>query len=101
MICTDYNKIKRVTFKVPDMMTDKAEEKVIEKFNAINALKDKIADLRMEASKLEQEQRKLEKEWNDIYPLLDIEFETYEKEEIHENVYVGFNFGTDINKHLH
>ena len=98
---TDYTKIKKVTFKVPDMMTENAEQEVIKLFNNIKALKDKISELRMEASKLENDLRVLEVKWNALSLLMDIEYETKEKEEVHQDIYVGFNFGTDINKHLH
>lgn len=101
MIYTDYENIKKVTFKVPDMMTDKAEEEVINLFNSIKALKDEISELRMTATKKDKELKVLQDKWNLLLPLLDIEFETKEKEEIHQDIYVGFNFGTDVNKHLH
>ena len=101
MIYTDYTEIKKVTFKVPDMMTENAEQEVIKLFNDIKALKNKISELRMEASKLENDLRVLEVKWNALSMLMDIEYETKEKEEVHQDIYVGFNFGTDINKHLH
>lgn len=101
MIYTDYTKIKKVTFKVPEMMEANAEEEVIRLFNNIQALKDEISDLRMEATKKDKDLKVLEGKWNLLLPLLDIEYETKEKEEVHQDIYVGFNFGTDINKHLH
>lgn len=101
MIYTDYEHIKKVSFKMPDMMTDKAEKEVINLFNNIKALKDKISELRMEATKKDKELKVLQEKWNLLLPLLDIEYATGEKEEIHQDIYVGFNFGTDVNKHLH
>ena len=101
MIYTDYTRIKKVTFKVPEMMEANAEEEVIKLFNNIKSLKDKISDLRMEATLKDKDLKVLEEKWNLLLPLLDIEYETEEKEEIHENIYVGFNFGTEINKHIH
>lgn len=101
MIYTDYEHIKKVTFKVPDMMTENAEKEVITLFNNIREMRDKISDLRMEATKLDKDLKVLEEKWNLLLPLLDIEYETKEKEEVHQDIYVGFNFGTDVNKHLH
>lgn len=98
---TDYTKIKKITFKVPEMMSPSAEEEAINLFNSIRELKDEISDLRMAADQKEKELKVLESKWNILNPLLDIEYETKEKEEIHQDIYVGFNFGTEINKHLH
>lgn len=101
MIYTDYNKIKKVTFKVPKLMHEGAEEEVIGLFNDINNLKDHIADLREEASKLETKLKALEATWLCISPLLDIEYETEEGEDIHDDVNISFNFSADINKNVH
>ena len=101
MIYTDYTEIKKVTFKVPDMMTENAEQEVIKLFNDIKALKDKISELRMEASKLEKDLGVLEAKWNILSPLLDVEYATKEKEDIQQTVNIGFNFGTEVNKHIH
>lgn len=98
---TDYTKIKKVTFKVPEMMEANAEEEVIRLFNDIQALKDEISDLRMEATKKDKDFKVLEEKWNLLLPLLDIEYETKEKEEVKGEINVGFNFGTEINKHIH
>lgn len=101
MIYTDYTQIERVTFKVPDMMTENADQEVIQLFNNIRDLKDKISNLRMEATKKDKELKVLQEKWNLLLPLLDIEYATKEKEDIQQTINVGFNFGTDINKHLH
>ena len=101
MIYTDYTKIKKVTFKAPEMMKTNAEEEVINLFNSIRVLKDEISDLRMTASEKEKNLGVLEAKWNLLLPLLDIEYATEEKEEVHGTINVGFNFGTDVNKHIH
>lgn len=101
MIYTDYTKIKKVTFKVPELMSENAEAEAIKLFNDIRELKDKISDLRMEASNLEKNLKVLEAKWNILSSLLDIEFETGEKEDIQQTVNIGFNFGTEVNKHIH
>ena len=101
MIYTDYEHIKKVTFKVPDMMTENAEKEVINLFNSINELKKEISDLRMEATCLDKDLKVLEEKWNLLLPLLDIEYETKEKEEVKGEINIGFNFGTEVNKHIH
>ena len=101
MIFTDYTKIKRVNFKIPELMSDTAQEEVIALFNEIKTLKDKISDLRMEALSLEPKLKEKEKKWQAISSLIDIEYETFEKDVINNPIYVGFNFGTEINKHIH
>lgn len=101
MIYTDYTQIERVTFKIPDMMTENADQEVIQLFNNIRDLKDKISNLKMEATKKDKELKVLQEKWNLLLPLLDIEYATKEKEDIQQTINVGFNFGTDINKHLH
>ena len=82
-------------------MTNKAEEEVINLFERIKALKDEISGLRMEALKKDKELKILQDKWSLILPLLDIEYAMKEKEEVKEEINVGFNFGTEINKHLH
>lgn len=98
---TDYTKIKKITFKVPEMMSPSAEEETINLFNSIRELKDEISDLRMAADQKEKELKVLESKWNILNSLMDIEYETIEKEEVKGEINVGFNFGTDINKHIH
>ena len=101
MIYTDYTKIKKVHFKVPELLKDDAEEKVINLFDSIKVLKDDIATLRMEITEREKKLLELEDQWTILSALLDIEFETEEKAEVHQDVNIGFNFHSDINKKIH
>jgi phage shock protein A len=101
MIYTDYTKIKKISFKVPELVNEKAEEEVINLFNRIKALKDDISSLRMEATEKEKQLQVLEEKWNILSALLDIEFDTKEKAEVHQDVNIGFNFHSDINKKIH
>jgi len=101
MIYTDYTKIKRVNFKVPELMNEQAEEEVINLFNRIKALDDEISSLRMEATNKEKQLQALKEKWSMFSSLLDIEFDTKEKEEVHQDVNIGFNFHSDINKKIH
>lgn len=101
MIYFDYTKIKDIKFKFPELMGENSKSEILMLFERIANLKNTISDLRMEATEREKTLKELEKEWNTILPLLDIEFETKEKEEVHGEINIGFNFGTEVNKHIH
>lgn len=101
MLVTDYNNIKKVTSKVPELTKENIEESTIKLFNNIKALREKIYTLRDEISKYEKSLKDLISTWELISPILDIEYETVEKEEIHNQVNIGFNFGSEINKDIH
>lgn len=97
----DYTKIKDIKFKFPEIMGENSKSEILMLFERIANLKNTISDLRMEATEREKTLKELEKEWNTILPLLDIEFETKEKEEVHGEINIGFNFGTEVNKYIH
>ena len=82
-------------------MNEQAEEEVINLFNRIKALDDEISSLRMEATNKEKQLQALKEKWSMFSSLLDIEFDTKEKEEVHQDVNIGFNFHSDINKKIH
>lgn len=98
---TNFKKIKRVTFKYPELMDKDSEQKVIDLFNTINTLKDNISDIRSEANLKEKELVRLQEEWNTINKLIIVDYETYEKEVINNEVNIGFKFSADINKDIH
>lgn len=97
----DYEKIKRVHIDFPELMNEEAEESIIALFNKIKDLKSKAADLRMEAIKVDKQREELESQWNKILPLVEIEFEDKEFEEISNESMIGFNFSSEINKKVH
>lgn len=101
MIFTDYESLKDVTFKVPELFTDKSKEEVMALFSEIKELKSNIYDLRTKANLLEETLKEKEKKWELLLPLIDLEFNTVEKEEVKGEINVGFNFGTEVNKHIH
>lgn len=101
MKITDYKKIKEVTFKYPELMKENASEQIKNLFNTINKLEEEIADTRAQANIKEKQLNLLQKEWNSIKDIIDIEYETYEKDYTVNSLNVGFKFSADINKNIH
>lgn len=76
----DYAKIKRVTFKHPELMGKDAEKMVKSEYIELLDVKEKLYDAREEVRRLEKKYDTLEKNWNSKKDMFDIEFESTEKE---------------------
>lgn len=76
----DYAKIKRVTFKHPELMGKDAEKMVKLEYRELLDVKEKLYDAREEVRRLEKKFGTLEKNWNSKKDMFDIEFESTEKE---------------------
>ena len=76
----DYAKIKRVTFKHPELMGKDAEKMVKLEYRELLDVKEKLYDAREEVRRLEKKYDTLEKNWNSKKDMFDIEFESTEKE---------------------
>ena len=82
-------------------MAPNAEDTIIALFNEIQELKDSISTLCMAAEEKRKELAEREKEWNSLQDLIEVSYETAEKEEVKGDICLGFNFGTEVNKHIH
>lgn len=76
----DYAKIKRVTFKHPELMGKDAEKMVKLEYRELLDVKEKLYAAREEVRRLEKKYDALEKKWNAKKDMFDIEFESTEKE---------------------
>lgn len=76
----DYAKIKRVTFKHPELMGKDAEKMVKLEYRELLDVKEKLYAAREEVRRLEKKYDTLEKNWNAKKDMFDIEFESTEKE---------------------
>ena len=76
----DYAKIKRVTFKHPELMGKDAEKMVKLEYRELLDVKEKLYAAREEVRRLEKKYDTLEKNWNSKKEMFDIEFESTEKE---------------------
>ena len=76
----DYAKIKRVTFKHPELMGKDAEKMVKSEYIELLDVKEKLYAAREEVRRLEKKYDTLEKSWNAKKDMFDIEFESTEKE---------------------
>lgn len=76
----DYAKIKRVTFKHPEIMGKDAEKMVKLEYRELLDVKERLYAAREEVRRLEKKYDTLEKNWNSKKDMFDIEFESTEKE---------------------
>lgn len=76
----DYAKIKRVTFKHPELMGKEAEKMVKLEYKELLDVKEELYAAREEVRRLEKKYDTLEKNWNAKKDMFDIEFESTEKE---------------------
>lgn len=76
----DYAKIKRVTFKHPELMGKDAEKMVKLEYRELLDVKEKLYAAREEVRRLEKKYDALEKNWNSKKDMFNIEFESTEKE---------------------
>ena len=101
MEITNYKAIKKITLLHPEIMAPDAEEKIIALFNDIQQMRDTISDAYMAVEKMREELEVKEKEWNKLQDLITVTYETKYKEEVRGDICLGFNFGTEVNKHIH
>ena len=87
----DYAKIKRVTFKHPELMGKDAEKMVKLEYIELLNVKEKLYAAREEVRKLEKIYGTLEKNWNSKKEMFDIEFESTEKEIKTQKSYLTIN----------
>ena len=76
----DKKKIKDITFKFPDLMGEDARKLIIEEYEALVSLQDRLYLARDEVRYLEKELNTKMNAWNGKKDLFDIEFESTEKE---------------------
>jgi hypothetical protein len=76
----DYAKIKRVTFKHPELMGKDAEKMVKLEYRELLDVKEKLYAAREEVRRLEKKYDALEKNWSAKKDMFEIEFESNEKE---------------------
>ena len=98
---TNYRGIDKIEFKYPALMAKDAETKVRKLFEQIQLTKDLLGDAVIVAEELRTRLDELEKEWETMSNLIKVSYKEEEKEEVKGDIHLGFNFGTDINKHIH
>lgn len=76
----DYAKIKRITFKHPELMGKNAEKMVKLEYRELVDVKEKLYAAREEVRRLEKKYDSLQKAWDAKKEMFDIEFECTEKE---------------------
>lgn len=101
MEITNYKVIEKITFHHPELMAPDAEEKIIALFNDIQQRKDAISDACMAVEDMRKELADKEDEWDMLQELIDVTYKTEYKEEVKGDICIGFNFGTEVNKHIH
>ena len=101
MEITNYKVIEKITFRHPELMAPDAEEKIIALFNDIQQRKDAISDACMAVEDMRKKLADKEDEWDMLQELIDVTYKTEYKEEVKGDICIGFNFGTEVNKHIH
>lgn len=87
----DRTKIKRVTFKHPELMDEDAEKIVKLDYIELLDVKEKLYAAREEVRRLEKLYGALETDWNSKKEMFDIEFESTEKEVKTQKSYLTIN----------
>lgn len=98
---TDYKKIEKVEFLYPELMAKDAKERIMKLHEQIQLTEDVLAETNAVADELRKQLVEYEKEWDTISPLIKVSYGQIEKEEVKGEINLGFNFGTEINKHIH
>ena len=97
----DYKKIEKVEFLYPELMAKDAKERIMKLHEQIQLTEDILAETNTVADELRKQLMEYEKEWETISPLIKVSYGQKEKEEVKGEINLGFNFGTEINKHIH
>lgn len=98
---TDYKQLDKVEFLYPELMAENAEDRIRKMFEQRVMLEDLLADTCKSADDIRKRIAEIDKEWELISPLVRVTYKTFEKEEVKGEINLGFNFGTDVNKHIH
>ena len=98
---TDYTQIEDIKFKYPDLMSEDAKNLIMWKFREIHNIKELIANANAAAADLGKKLKSLERDWQAVQPLIEVTYKEVEKEDIHNEVNIGFNFNSEINKNIH
>ena len=98
---TNYREIDKIEFKYPELMAKDADVKVRKVFEQIQMTKDLLGDAVIVAEELRTRLDELEKEWETMSNLVKVTYKVEEREEVRGSINLGFNFGTDVNKHIH
>ena len=98
---TDYKQIDKIEFLYPELMSKDAKERVRKIHEQIQLSEDLLAETNAVAEDLRKQIISLEKEWKLLSPLMKVTYKVIEKEEVRGEINLGFNFGTEINKHIH
>lgn len=98
---TDYKQIDKIEFLYPELMSEDAKERVRKIHEQIQLSTDLLAETTLVAEDLRKQIASLEREWELLSPLMKVTYKVFEKEEVKGQINLGFNFGTDINKHIH
>ena len=98
---TDYKQIDKIEFLYPELMSKDAKDRVRKIHEQIQISEDLLAEANIVADELRGKIVALEKEWELLSPLMKVTYKVVEKKEVKGEINLGFNFGTEINKHLH
>lgn len=98
---TDYKQIDKIEFLYPELMSKDAKDRVRKIHEQIQISEDLLAEANIVADELREKIVTLEKEWELLSPLMKVTYKVVEKKEVKGEINLGFNFGTEVNKHLH
>lgn len=98
---TDFKQIDKIEFLYPELMSKDAAARMVKLHEQIQLSEDLLVEANKVADELRKKIVEYEKEWNTIAPLCKITYKQVEKEEVKGKINLGFNFGTEINKHIH
>lgn len=97
IIVEDKDKIEKVIFNHPELMSDNAESIIREKYNRILNIKASLSDARVNIRNLEEELKEAEKEWDNIKDMFTLIHPSRQKEYYKEKCSFGIrNHGNDI-----
>lgn len=92
----DRTKVKEVIFKYPALMSNDAEERIIQDYKSLLELEDEVYKLREELRTLEEKRDKYKSEFDNQKHLFTLIFETKTKEVIKNKINIKFgNLGND------
>lgn len=87
----DQTKIKKVTFKHPELMGKDAEKMVKLEYRALMDMQNELYEARDHVRNLERKFKAMEDAWNSKKEMFDIEFESIEKEVKTQKSYLTIN----------
>ena len=97
LVIEDKSRIDKITFNHPELMNDKAEDFIREKYQRLISLNNTLHDTRDKVRSLEEEYKEAEKEWNSIKTMITFTHPSRQKEYFKESCSVGIRgHGNDI-----